>query len=157
MESRILDFYRVGSQPTSVLLDTSIFIYYLEEVEPYYLLAEEIFNEIVEANVTGYLSAISITEFVTKPLADGKVSEVERFRQFLSCLSIQVLAVTYEIAERAGQLRSQYPSIRTPDALIVATALESGCGVFVTNDKNLKKLETYGLTVIVLEDFVEET
>ena len=59
-----------------------------------------------------------------------------------------------EIAEQVGKLRSQYPSIQTPDALIVATALERGCDVFVTNDKNLKKLQVRGLTVIVLADFV---
>ena len=154
MEQKVLDIHSVGSQATSVLLDTSVLIYYLEEIEPYYLLSEEIFNEINDNRIKGFLSAISVTEFVAKPLADGKVSEVERFRQFLSSLSIQVLAVTYEIAERAGRLRSQYSSIRTPDALIVATALESGCNIFVTNDKNLKKLEACGLTVIILADFV---
>lgn len=155
MGSRILDFRSADSQAVSVLLDTSVLIYYLEEVEPYCFLAEEIFNDVVDRNISGFLSAISVTEFVTKPLADGKVSEVERFRQFLSSLSIQVLAVTYEIAERAGRLRSQHPSIQTPDALIVATALERGCDIFVTNDKDLKKLEACGLTVIILEDFVE--
>ena len=155
MGSRILDFRSADSQAVSVLLDTSVLIYYLEEVAPYCFLAEEIFNDVVDRNISGFLSAISVTEFVTKPLADGKVSEVERFRQFLSSLSIQVLAVTYEIAERAGRLRSQYPSIRTPDALIVATALESDCDIFVTNDKDLKKLAACGLTVIILEDFVE--
>ncbi len=155
MGSRILDFRSADSQSVSVLLDTAVLIYYLEEVEPYCLLAGEVFNDIVDGNIRGFLSAISVTEFVTKPLADGKVSEVERFRDFLSSLSIQVLAVTYEIAERAGRLRSQYSSIRTPDALIVATALESGCDIFVTNDKDLKKLEACGLTVIILEDFIE--
>lgn len=155
MGSRVLDFRSANSQTVSVLLDTSILIYYLEGVEPYYLLAEEIFSDIADESIRGFLSVISITEFVTKPFADGKVSEVERFRQFLSSLSIQVLAITYEIAERAGKLRSQYPSVRTPDALIVATALESGCSIFVTNDKDLKKLEACGLTVIVLEDFIE--
>ncbi len=154
MGSGVLDFRSADSQTVSVLLDTSILIYYLEGVEPYYLLAEEIFNDIADENIKGSLSAISITEFVTKPLADGKGTDVERFKRFLSSLSIQVLAVTYEIAERAGKLRAQYPSVRTPDALIVATALESGCNVFVTNDKNLKKLERRGLTVIILEDFV---
>ena len=154
MEQKVLGIHSVGSQATSVLLDTSVLIYYLEDIEPYYLLSEEIFNEINDEKIKGFLSAISVTEFVTKPFADGNVTAVERFKQFLSLLSIQVLTVTYEIAERAGELRSQYPSIRTPDALIVATALESGCDVFVTNDKNLKKLEEHGLTVIVLEDFV---
>ena len=153
MGSGILGFRSADSQAASVLLDTSVFIYYLEEVEPYYLLAEEIFNDIADENIKGFLSAISITEFVTKPLADGKVAEVERFKRFLSSLSIQVLAVTYEIAERAGKLRSQYPSIRTPDALIVATALESDCHVFVTSGKNLKKLEVRELNVIMLSKF----
>ena len=140
MGPRILDFRSVDSQAASVLLDTSVFIYYLEEVEPYHLLAEKIFNDIIDEKIRGFLSTISITEFLTKPLADGNITDVERFKQFISSLSIQVIAVTYEIAERAAKLRSQYPSIRTPDALIVATALESGCDVFVTNDKNLKKL-----------------
>ena len=156
MESGILDFHSVdSSQAASVLLDTSVFIYYLEEVEPYCFLAEEIFNDIIDGNIRGFLSAISITEFLTKPLTDGNLTDVERFKWFLSSLSIQVLTVTFEIAERAGKLRSQYPSVRTPDALIAATALENGCDVFVTNDKDLKKLEACGLTVIVLEDFVE--
>ena len=93
---RILDIRSVDSQVVSVLLDTSILIYYLEGVEPYYPLTEEIFNDIADENIRGSLSAISITEFVTKPLADGKVIVVEYFKQFLSALSIQVLAVTYD-------------------------------------------------------------
>ena len=95
MGPRILDIRSVDSQVVSVLLDTSILIYYLEGVEPYYPLTEEIFNDIADENIRGSLSAISITEFVTKPLADGKVIVVEYFKQFLSALSIQVLAVTY--------------------------------------------------------------
>lgn len=154
MGSRILDLRSVDPPVSSVLLDTSIFIYYLEGIEPYYLLAEEVFNDIIDEKITGFLSAISITEFLTKPLADGKVTDVERFKRFLSSLSIQVLAVTYEIAERAGKLRAQYPSIQTADALIVATALETGCNVFITNDKDLKKLEIPELNIIVPKDFI---
>ena len=154
MEQSYLDFFTTHHKTPSVLLDTSVLIYYLEEIEPYYLLSEKILNEINDDRIKGFLSAISVTEFVTKPFADGKVAEVERFKQFLSSLSIQVLDVTY-IAEQAGKLRSQHPSTRTPDALIIATALENDCDVFVTNDKNLKKFEGPGLTVIVLEDSVE--
>ena len=154
MESRILDFPAANSHIPSVLLDTSVLIYYLEGVEPYNLIAEEIFQDIVDENIRGSLSVISITEFVAKPLTDGKGIDVESFKQFLFSLPIQILEVNYEIAARAGKLRSQYPSVPTPDALIVATALENDCAVFVTNDKALKKLSVYGLTVIVLKDFV---
>lgn len=155
MGSKILDLPAANSHITSVLLDTSVLIYYLEGIEPYNLLAQEIFQDIVDENIRGFLSAISVTEFVAKPLGTQKVIDVEGFKQFLVSLPIQVLGINYEIAERAGKLRSQYPSVPTPDALIVATALENDCDVFVTNDKRLKKLEVYGLTVIVLKDFVE--
>ena len=154
MGSKILDFPTANSHITSVLLDTSVLIYYLEGIEPYNLLAKEIFQDIVDENIRGFLSVISVTEFVAKPLGTDKLMDIEGFKQFLASLPIQVLEVNYEIAERAGKLRSQYPSIPTPDALIVATALENDCDVFVTNDKRLKKLEVFGLTVIVLNDFV---
>jgi len=45
-----------------MLLDTSILIYYLEGIEPYNLLAKEIFQDIVDENIRGFLSVISITE-----------------------------------------------------------------------------------------------
>ena len=118
--------------------------YHLEGVEPYNLIAEEIFQDIVDENIRGFLSVISITEFVAKPLVDEKVIDVEGFKQFLSSLPIQILEINYEIAERAGKLRSQYPSVPTPDALIVATALENDCDVFCSAyaylDHNYAKL-----------------
>ena len=154
MGSRTLDFPTANSHITSVLLDTSVLIYYLEGIEPYNLLAKEIFQDIVDENIRGFLSVISVTESVAKPLGTDQVIDIEDFKQFLASLPIQVLEINYEIAERAGKLRSQYPSIPTPDALIVATALENDCDVFVTNDKRLKKLEVFGLTIIVLNDFV---
>lgn len=155
MEQKIIDFRSVISQDTAMLLDTSVLIYYFEEIEQYYRLAEEIFDLVDVGKIKCFLSSISITEFVTKPYADGRIVDIERFKQFLTSQAIQVLSVTYEIAERAGKLRSQSPSTRTPDALIIATALENGCDVFITNDKDLKKFEIPGFNVIVLEDFVE--
>ena len=113
MGQKTLEIDSAGSETTSVLLDTSVFIYYLEGVEPYYPLAEKIFNDILDKNIRVFLSAISVTEFAAKPLTEGKGTDVERFKRFLSSLSIQVLSVTYEVAERAGKLRSQYPSVRT--------------------------------------------
>ena len=155
MGSRILDFPTTSSYVPLVLLDTSVLIYYLEGIEPYNLLTKEIFQDVVDENIRGFLSVISITEFVAKPLVTEHAIDVEDFKQFLESLPIQVLEINYETAERAGKLRSQYPSVPTPDALIVATALENDCDVFVTNDKRLKKLEVYGVTVIVLKDFIE--
>ena len=155
MGQKILELRSILSQAHSVLLDTSALIYQLEEVDPYYLLTEEVFDSIVDEEVKGCISVLSITEFVVKPLAEGKIAAVKRFEQFVFSLPIQVIEVTHGIASRAGMLRSQYPSVPTVDALIVSTALEGGCDTLITNDKDLKKLDAEGITVIVLSDFVE--
>ena len=44
MGSRILDFPAASSHVPSVLLDTSVLIYYLEGIEPYNILAKEYFR-----------------------------------------------------------------------------------------------------------------
>ncbi|MCG9129113.1 hypothetical protein JT359_16105 [Candidatus Poribacteria bacterium] len=84
MGSRILDFLVSNSHITSVLLDSSVLIYYLEGVEPYNLLSEEIFQNIVDENIRGLLSVISITEYMAKPLADKKETDVESLNSFSS-------------------------------------------------------------------------
>jgi predicted nucleic acid-binding protein len=43
---------------------------------------------------------------------------------------------TYEIADRAARLRAEY-RLATPDAIHIATAIESGATLFVTNDSEL--------------------
>lgn len=56
-------------------------------------------------------------------------------------------------ALRCAEVRARY-RIRTPDALQIATALEKGAGVFLTNDADLPP-KADGLQVIVLRDFLE--
>ncbi|HSF14785.1 MAG TPA: type II toxin-antitoxin system VapC family toxin [Vicinamibacteria bacterium] len=52
-----------------------------------------------------------------------------------------------------AQLRGRY-RIRTPDALLVATAMQEGAKAFVTSDDRLKRLGAEGITVLVLEHYV---
>ncbi|MEW6607058.1 MAG: PIN domain-containing protein [bacterium] len=44
------------------------------------------------------------------------------------------------IAEKAAELRAQY-GITTPDAIQFAIGIENNGTLFVTNDKNLKKIK----------------
>jgi predicted nucleic acid-binding protein len=55
------------------------------------------------------------------------------------------LSVDRAIAERAGRIRRTI-EIRTPDALIAATALEHGLGLMTRNDRDFKRVA--GLKVI---------
>jgi predicted nucleic acid-binding protein len=40
--------------------------------------------------------------------------------------------------------------LRTPDAILIATAIMAGCDAFLTNDKRLKQVTE--IKVLVLED-----
>ncbi|GIP14830.1 hypothetical protein J40TS1_04720 [Paenibacillus montaniterrae] len=50
---------------------------------------------------------------------------------------LTILPIDNLVAERAAYLRGKY-SIKTPDALIVATALVANADLFITNDQRLE-------------------
>ena len=49
----------------------------------------------------------------------------------------------------AARLRATH-SLRTPDAIQMATALQAGASFFLTNDRRLRSIE--GMTVLVVAD-----
>jgi predicted nucleic acid-binding protein len=57
------------------------------------------------------------------------------------------------MAKEAARLRATY-GIRTPDALLVATALGEKAEAFLTNDTDLRRLKAEGIAVVVLDDYV---
>lgn len=153
MGPRILEMVKTVSDADLVCIDTAPMIYHLETVAPYFSVTKEIFRTLANRNRKGILSMISVTEIVTKPFRDGQQGFIDNFEKYV-LPQFDLREITYEIAKRAGRLRSQY-TLKTPDALVVSTALESGCQLFITNDKDLRKLETEGISVVVVLDYVE--
>lgn len=54
--------------------------------------------------------------------------------------SVVVLPMEPTVFDRAAVLRAAHPSLKTPDALHLATALHHGCAEFWTNDRDLTKI-----------------
>jgi predicted nucleic acid-binding protein len=52
---------------------------------------------------------------------------------------------------QAAQIRAKY-NFKTPDAIFIATAIEEGAEVFITNDIRLKKMDE--INCIVLSDYL---
>jgi predicted nucleic acid-binding protein len=63
--------------------------------------------------------------------------------------NLDVVDITRDVARRAAQLRAGY-RLRPADALQVAAALLHGATAFVTNDRQLARVDA--LTVIVLDE-----
>lgn len=139
---------------TKVGLDSSILIYHLEDMEPYSELTEAAFAAIAEGSLVAVLSTISVTELLVQPFAEGQKDRVAAFERFvLSLPNTALIPPSYPTAKEAARLRARY-GIRTPDALLLATALGENADGFLTNDAYLRRLKGEGIAIVVLADYV---
>ena len=135
-------------------LDSAVVIYHLENIMPYADLTESAFAAIAEGSIGGILSTISLTELLAKPFAERRLERVAAFERFVSSFPrLDIIPPDYAIAMRAAQLRGSY-NLRTPDALIAATALEGKAGALLTNDGRLRKLASEDIKVLVMDDYL---
>lgn len=122
-----------------VALDTNIFVYVFDEDSDFHLQAKKVMNAIRTQNLKVVVSVIVYSELFSYP----PISKAEH-QQYAKILEnnaqFQLLGVTLSIAKTAAYLRRKY-RIKTPDALIIASAIESGAEVFITHDERLKIIE----------------
>ena len=69
------------------------------------------------------------------------------YRAFFADPDIRVFPMTSAACERAARIRAAH-NLKLPDALHLATAVEHGCGLFLTNDATLARCKD--ITVEVL-------
>jgi predicted nucleic acid-binding protein len=131
-------------------LDTAPLIYLIED-QPAYAEPLARFFEATRLNrVRLVTSVVTLVEVLTKPFREGQPALVERYRNILiGSGELSTLPVSTEIAERAARLRAIF-SLRTPDAIQVATALTAGASAFLTNDLGLRKVTD--LEILTLAD-----
>jgi predicted nucleic acid-binding protein len=117
-----------------IALDTAPLIYFIEEHPAYCPVVEPFFEQLDKGTVQVVTSVITLTEVLVKPLRDGDTRLAEQYRDILLNIDgLTTVEVSVAIAEKAARLRSQY-SLRTPDAIQIATALHTGASALLTND-----------------------
>jgi predicted nucleic acid-binding protein len=103
---------------------------------------------IERGEIKGIASIVALTECLTKPYKDNDVTQEYTTLSLLEATNnLSLVLVSNAIAKRAARLRADY-NLRTPDALHVATAIESGCEAFLTNDLKLARITE--IRVIIL-------
>ncbi|MBX9257525.1 PIN domain-containing protein [Desmonostoc muscorum CCALA 125] len=63
---------------------------------------------------------------------------------------MQLIPISQTILREAASLRASTPSLRTPDAIHIATATTSGCTQFLTNARQLRTATN--LPVVILDE-----
>lgn len=126
-----------------VALDTTIFIYYIEQNPKYYSLLDSIFkrSSLKEKSFKIVTSSITLIEVLTKPIREERFDLVEKYQEILlSSDNIFILTLETNIAKKSAELKAKYNFLRTPDAIQLAAAIYGEADLFISNDKKLKDI-----------------
>ena len=132
-------------------IDTMVFIYHLEDHPDFSFITERLFDEIEKGKYNAVTSFITLIEILVKPKSGGDFKAVGDYRDLLLTFpNLKFSPLDLQISDLASSLRAKY-SIKTPDAIQIATALAEGAGAFITNDERLRKIEE--IKVILLDSW----
>jgi len=139
-------------QYRTIAIDTNLFIYLMEKHPVYFNIAIEVFQQIEKGQVFGITSILVLTEVLTKPLKDGNENLVRSYRAAISTFpNLSARNIDFSISTTAAELRAKY-GFKTPDAIFIATAIESGADAFITNDIRLKSIDE--IKCIIVNDYL---
>ena len=131
-------------------LETAPIIYYVEENQNYIALMEAVIEAIENTSLKATSSVLTLTEVLVHPLKHGNTQLVQTYQMILTNNSdLRLTPITSSIAKTAADLRARH-NLRTPDALHLATAIESASDAFLTNDLALQRVTE--ITVLVLDN-----
>jgi len=121
-----------------IALDTNLFIYVFEQHLEFGAKTKAVLEHIENGLVDGIASSVSLTEILVKPIREGNLTLEKQYKLLFSHFpNLTILPIDNVVAERAAYLRGIY-NIKTPDALIVATALVANADLFITSDQRLE-------------------
>jgi predicted nucleic acid-binding protein len=141
---------RVGSR--RLYLDTNVFIYALE-LAAFAESLPELFEAIDRYEIEAVTSELSLAETLVKPLRDGNEQLRTTFEARLETGGgLLVVPIDRAVLVRAAELRAATPKLKLPDAIHIATALDTNCHAILSNDD---RLETMHLELLRLSDIAK--
>nr|VFK27515.1 MAG: Predicted nucleic acid-binding protein, contains PIN domain [Candidatus Kentron sp. MB]VFK32079.1 MAG: Predicted nucleic acid-binding protein, contains PIN domain [Candidatus Kentron sp. MB]VFK75654.1 MAG: Predicted nucleic acid-binding protein, contains PIN domain [Candidatus Kentron sp. MB] len=136
-----------------ILLDSCIWIYLFEDHPQYAPLIDTMLRQWARESASLISSELSLVEIKTVPLRHGDESIAVEYQLYLNNFpGFFLMPIERAILNHAARLRARY-RFKTPDAIIIATGLERGATLAVTNDlawRNLIEIE-----VLCLADLPE--
>jgi len=130
-------------------LDTMLFIYQFEKYKNFWQKTKIVFSLLEAGKFKAVTSVIGVIENLTKPKAEKNYLLVKEYQELLTNFpNLTIASVDFKIADLSSSLRAKY-NLTTPDAILVATALNCGSTGFITADVKLKKIKE--IEVFILE------
>jgi predicted nucleic acid-binding protein len=122
-----------------LVLDTSVVLAYLNAKEAASPIAAIVLDDFVRSGRnTAAISTVTVTETLVRPFKAGDVERQTAEAFLLHYPNLEIREVDYETAREAARLRAE-TGLKTPDALVVATASAALIPVLVANDDKWAK------------------
>jgi predicted nucleic acid-binding protein len=131
---------------SKVFFDTNVFIYMFEGLEPNRSRTLAIRKRMLDRGDRIVTSAMTLGEVLVRPTKLGQTSLIEQYDRAIRDTA-QVVSFDAQMAWRYASLRATH-TIRNADAIQLACAAHFGVDLFITNDKNLHKLNVPGIGFI---------
>jgi predicted nucleic acid-binding protein len=140
----------IGRGPVGV--DTSIFIYFIEEHPTFLPVLQPLFREVDKGRKELVTSALTLLEVLVVPYRSGDHLLAKNYEALLTrSRGVRVEEISRDHLRAAAHLRA-CTGVKTPDALQLVAALAAGCGTFLTNDRGLPALPN--LRILQLTSYV---
>ena len=134
-----------------LFLGSAPVIYLVEQNPNYFALMEPVFSRVDDGDLIVVTSPITLAECLYYPYKNNDNKLVLAFtRRIATGHNVRLAPITADIGDHSAQLRARY-NLGFADAFQVATAITADCDIFLTNDKQLKRIQS--LDVLVLSDF----
>ncbi|HWE86796.1 MAG TPA: type II toxin-antitoxin system VapC family toxin [Terracidiphilus sp.] len=135
-----------------IFFDTNVFIYLFEDYEPFSSMVDACWQRMMQRGDRLVTSAMTLGELLVKPTQLGAASLIEQYDRTIRSRA-QVVNFDTAVAWRYASLRATH-KLRNADAIQLASASHYGVDLFITNDKDLHKLDVPGIGFIAPLDRV---
>lgn len=122
-----------------IALDSNIFIRALDDSGSLGEKSKNLLLELRQTTPKVFISVMVLEEFFVKVYKTGREADLNNIMDFITMGgSVQLVDINRQIALLAAKIRADY-NIKAPDAIHLASAIESGAKIFITTDKRLPR------------------
>ena len=122
-------------------LDAGVIIGFLDASDAHHQTSRAALADALRQNDHLALAASALAESLVGPARRGEPA-VHAVRNLVDRLPISIIPLDVEIATTAARLRAAHRTLRLPDALVIATAIEQAADHLITTDRKWPTAKT---------------
>jgi predicted nucleic acid-binding protein len=125
---------------TRIYVDTNVLIEFVERTSERWWALGGLFRAAGAQRVEVITSELSFSEVLVKPMAESDHDRISAYTAMLANgdFPLEPVPVSRAVLLRAAAIRAGRLSLKLPDAIHLATAIEMECEVFCSNDRRIR-------------------